>query len=229
MAKVVFKNNNINDIFNGSAELKISGDQKRATYADGLTAGELEFLGSNLARAGNTEYFSGGTIRQLRITDENNEFAFRLTGADTKAKDLPRDYTSGDLTGLLSTLLNGRDKIYGSKDGDFLSGYGGADKIKGGIGDDFITGGAGNDVLIGGPGTDTFHFVQSEDGRSQDVIRDFDIVGSVVDHLFVEPQEIDVDRANGGRDTLLTLWDGQATVLLEDIRKNDLLEYFSNL
>jgi hypothetical protein len=104
MAKAVHKNNNINDIFNGDADLRISKDRHTAVYEDDLTAGKLVFKGSNLTRETGTEYFSGGTIRQLLITDENNDFAFRLTGLKISASDLPHNYTTGNLTGLLSTL-----------------------------------------------------------------------------------------------------------------------------
>lgn len=229
MAKVAFMNNNINDIFNGEAELRISRDGTKATYTDGLTQGKLVFVGSGFDRDGSTEFMSGGKIKQVLITDENNEFAFKLTGADVKARDLPHDYTSGDLVGLLTTMLHGKDKILGSDDGDFLAGYGGKDRIKGLIGDDFITGGRGDDTLTGGPGTDTFHFVPNEDGRSHDVITDFDIVGDTVDHLFIEGSEItSIREVNHHRDTLVHLG-GQSTVLLQNIREADLYEYFAHV
>ena len=229
MVKVVFESNNINDIFNGNAELEISGNHEKATYTDGLTQGKLVFLGTNLVRDGDTQYMSGGKINELLITDENNDFAFKLTGADISAKDLPHSYTTGDLTGLLSVMLSGRDRVFGSDDGDFLYGYGRADKIYGKIGDDFITGGRGNDILTGGQGTDTFHFVPAEDGKSHDVITDFDIEGPIVDHLFIEPATITaVDAINNNQDTLLTLT-GESTILLEDVRKADLMAYFAEV
>jgi Ca2+-binding RTX toxin-like protein len=232
MVKVVFESNNINDIFNGTAELKISGNRQRATYADGLTEGKLVFLGSNFVRDGETPYLSGGKIHTLRITDENDDFAFKLTGADINAKNLPHSYTTGDLTGLLTVMLSGKDRMIGSDDGDYLSGYGKTDWINGKTGDDFITGGRGNDILTGGPGTDTFHFVPTEDGKSHDRIIDFDIEGPIVDHLFIEP--IDplsikaVDAIHKGHDTLLTL-SGGSTILLDNIRKADLMDYFAEV
>lgn len=229
MVKVVFENNNINDIFNGTAELKISGNHEKATYADDLTEGKLVFLGSNFVRDGNTPYMSGGTIHQLLITDENNDFAFKLTGANISAKDLPHNFTTGDLTGLMSVMLGGRDRIIGSDDGDFLYGYGKADRINGKIGDDLINGGGGNDILTGGPGTDTFHFVLAEDGKSHDIITDFDIEGPIVDHLWIEPLVgFPVEAVHNGRDTLLTL-SNESTILLENVQRADLLEYFAHV
>jgi hypothetical protein len=232
MVKVAFENNNINDIFNGTAQLKISGNHKRATYADGLTEGELVFLGSNFVRDGGTSYLSGGKIHSLLITDENDHFALKLTGADINAKDLPHSYATGELTGLLKIMLGGKDRIIGCDDGDFLYGYGKTDRINGKIGDDFITGGRGNDILTGGPGTDTFHFVPADDGKSHDFITDFDIEGPIVDHLFIEP--IDplsikaVDAIHKGHDTLVTL-SGGSTILLENVRKADLMHYFAEI
>lgn len=229
MVKVVFMNNNINDIFNGTAELKISGDHKKATYTDGLTEGKLVFLGSNFDRDGSTSYLSGGTIHQLLITDENNDFAFKLTGADVKAANLPHNFTSGDLTGLMRVMLGGRDRVIGSEINDYLYGYGGADRINGKTGDDLINGGRGNDILTGGAGTDTFHFFPAKDGKSHDVITDFDIVGPVVDHLWIEPLVgFPVEAVHNGRDTLLTL-DDDSTVLLQNVRRADLLEYFQHV
>jgi hypothetical protein len=229
MVKVVFENNNINDIFNGTAELSISGNHKRATYADDHTQGKLVFLGSNFVRDGGTSYMSGGTIHELLITDENNDFAFKLTGAKIAAKDLPHTFTTGDLAGLMSVMLAGKDKVIGSHHDNFLYGYGKADRIDGGIGDDMINGGQGNDILTGGPGKDTFHFILAEDGRSHDVITDFDIEGNVVDHLWIEPLvSFGIDAVHNGRDTLLTLSD-HATILLENVRRADLIEYFAHV
>lgn len=226
MAKVVHKNNNINDIFYVDSHLSIRGGHTRAVYEDGMTAGKLVLVGSNLTRDGNSEYLSGGWIKQVLITDENNQFAFKLTGAGISAKDLPHNYTSGDLTGLLSTILDGRDKIVGGTYNDYLYGYGGRDRINGKTGDDDITGGRGNDVLTGGPGKDTFHFNPSVDGKGHDVITDFDVFGSDIDHLHIQSTTITkvVDK---GQDTLLRLGDG-STILLEDVRIEDLQAYWPN-
>jgi Ca2+-binding RTX toxin-like protein len=231
MVKVVFENNNINDIFNGTAELSISGNHKRATYADDLTEGKLVFLGSNFVRDSDTPYLSGGKIHQLLITDESNDFAFKLTGADISAKDLPHSFTTGNLNGLMSVMLAGKDRVVGSELNDYLYGYGRADKINGKIGDDDITGGGGNDILTGGPGTDTFHFTPAEDGESHDVITDFDIEGPIVDHFNIKPYPSvikAVEAVHNGHDTLLTL-NGDSTILLVDVRRADLLEYFQHV
>jgi Ca2+-binding RTX toxin-like protein len=223
MVKVVFENNNINDIFNGTAELEISGNHKRATYADGITAGKLVFVGSNLVRDGDTSYLSGGTINQLLITDENNDFAFKLTGANINAADLPHNYTTGSLdhpNELLSVMLRGRDRIVGSEMHDYLHGFGGADRIKGKRDVDDIDGGAGNDVLTGGRGGDVFYFNPAKDGKDHDVITDFE----AADTLWIESASVTaVDAINQGQDTRLTL-DGGSTILLKDIEKQDFLD-----
>jgi Ca2+-binding RTX toxin-like protein len=229
MAKAVHKNNNINDIFNGDADLRISKDRHTAVYEDDLTAGKLVFKGSNLTRETGTEYFSGGTIRQLLITDENNDFAFRLTGLKISASDLPHNYTTGNLTGLLSTLMAGADKVVGGRYDDYLYGYGGRDRISGGVGNDDITGGAGNDTLRGGSGSDVFHFFPATEGKSRDVIKDFDVWGSRndVDYLHVDGHYTH-RGANGGRDTLIVI-DNGSTILLEDVRPSDIESYWRML
>ena len=131
----------------------------------------------------------------------------------------------------MSVMLAGKDRIIGSDSNDYLYGYGGADRITGGIGDDDITGGRGNDIMTGGRGTDTFHFTPSQDGKSHDTITDFDIVGPVVDHFNIMPYPSvinSVESVHKGRDTLLTL-EGDSTILLLNVQKDDLLEYFQHV
>ena len=60
-------------------------------------------------------------------------------------------------------------QIFGTRDGDFLSGDQHNDIIRGGPGDDMIDGGPGADLLNGGRGVDTFVF--ANDGV--DTVRDF--------------------------------------------------------
>ena len=225
MVKVVFENNNINDIFNGTAELEISGNHNKATYADGITAGKLVFIGSNLVRDGDTSYMSGGKITELQITDENNAFAFKLTGANISAQNLPHNFTEGNLTGLLSFMMAGNDRVIGSSINDYMYGYGGNDRLRGKVGDDNIAGGAGNDTMTGGKGSDTFYFNPVTDGKSHDVITDFDVFGPVIDHLWVENASYTVAEAHNGRDTLVTLSEG-STILLKHVQLDDLLAYF---
>jgi Ca2+-binding RTX toxin-like protein len=225
MVKVVFESNNINDVFEGELALAISGNQKRATYTDEVTDGSLVFIGSNFTREGESVFLAGGKVEKLIINDEDGNLAGTLTGADVKAKDLSEAFAENGLTGLLAVLLGGKDEIIGSNDADQLLGFGRADVIKGRKGEDSISGGAGNDTMTGGGDSDTFVFVQAEDGKGNDVITDFDVMGEVTDFLLFDGGEIATSaRAHQNHDTLLTLDDG-STILLEGVKKADFVAY----
>ena len=68
------------------------------------------------------------------------------------------------------------DRLYGGAGVDNLSGHGGADWLEGNTGNDQLDGGAENDTLLGGAGVDTYHF-SGEFGR--DIVIDADSAGSL--------------------------------------------------
>jgi Ca2+-binding RTX toxin-like protein len=55
------------------------------------------------------------------------------------------------------TGAQGRDRLIGTKAGDWLDGRGGPDLLVGAKGNDVLLGGRGRDVLRGGPGRDGFN------------------------------------------------------------------------
>ena len=81
----------------------------------------------------------------------------------------------------------GRDMIIGGAGDDMLRGQDGDDQVEAGDGDDIVDGGAGADVLFGGAGDDIL------------------AGGSGDDTYFLDsPDDIVVERANGGVDTVWT-------------------------
>jgi len=69
------------------------------------------------------------------------------------------------------------EQVFGSDQGDQLTGDAGANTLWGGAGDDIITGGAGADMLKGGAGNDSFVYASTADSTvaaaGRDTIADF--------------------------------------------------------
>ena len=72
----------------------------------------------------------------------------------------------------------GQDNLFGGDGADTLLGGADNDRIFAGEGDDLIDGGTGNDTIFGSGGVDTFVF---ELGHGDDIIRDFDPNGEIID------------------------------------------------
>lgn len=226
MAKVVFESNNISDVFDGDISVAINPNRKKATYTDDTTDGSLVFVGSNLHKqSGDIPLLSAGTVEKLVINDNTGLLAGTVTELNVKAKALSDAFVEGGLMGMISLMLAGKDTIIGSDDGDVLFGFGKADVIKGGKGEDQITGGRGDDILVGGKDSDMFFFVIPDDGKGDDIIKDFDVEGEVKDFLGIQGDEITgMARANQNHDTLLTLGNG-STILLEGVTKAEFKVY----
>jgi T1SS-143 domain-containing protein len=79
------------------------------------------------------------------------------------------------------------DAITGGSRDDYLSGQGGADTLSGGGGNDVIWGGTGNDTLRGGSGADTFKF--GETGASN--------LDTIFDYVAAENDVIDLSALLG--------------------------------
>lgn len=60
-----------------------------------------------------------------------------------------------DAEAFFGALLDGGDRVFGSRSADALSGFGGADRLFGRAGADVLNGGDGDDRLFGGAGDDT--------------------------------------------------------------------------
>lgn len=106
-----------------------------------------------------------------------------------------------DDEGIIDTLLQGDDIIYGSQSNDRLlglsgndtiEGQGGNDKIDGGTGEDILNGGTGNDQLLGGDGDD-----ELSGGQGNDIL-----IGGEGDDELLGGAGNDLLRGDGGDDAL---------------------------
>ncbi|MBF9058690.1 hypothetical protein HKCCSP123_05790 [Rhodobacterales bacterium HKCCSP123] len=114
---------------------------------------------------------------------------------------------------------DGHDGLFGSTGNDTLLGGGGDDRLFGGAGDDRIDGGTGNDTMFGGGDADTFVF---EGGHGDDVIRDFDPSGEIIDLTALATDFGALAIAGVESGVLLTTPGG--TILLEGVSEGALTE-----
>ena len=114
-------------------------------------------------------------------------------------------WTFTDLLARATAPTAGNDVIYGSIDGESLSGGGGDDWISANAGNDILNGGTGNDTLLGGAGDDIYRFNL---GDGQDIINEYD-GGSGYDRLVfgagIAPGDVIVSQANDGYDFVLKI------------------------
>ncbi|WP_088891037.1 DUF4347 domain-containing protein [Leptolyngbya ohadii] len=146
-------------------------------------------LGSNrgLYDATTGEFVISDALLRMRnkVLDLRSEFRSRK-GAASQADEL-RGRSSNDAV----WGLGGNDRLQGGGGNDYLSGDTGKDILEGGTGNDLTSGGRGNDILSGGTGNDVLlgrqgtdrittgsgrdkvSFEQVTNGKSADVITDF--------------------------------------------------------
>lgn len=166
-----------------------------------------------------------GTVDKVVIFNADGE-RFAVATGHFQASALADD--DNTLADVFAGLIDGKDVITGSNQGDaFLHGGRGNDHLFGKDSADQLSGGRGNDVLTGGTASDLFYFTD-EDGAGKDRITDFDISGSDADVLKLDDLTIsDVENAGGG-DTRLVLSNG-GTILIEDVKRADFIDYWASL
>ncbi|MXO65948.1 calcium-binding protein [Altericroceibacterium endophyticum] len=108
----------------------------------------------------------------------------------------------------------------------------GDDSFSGSSGNDSVSGGSGDDTLSGGAGDDTYLF---ESGDGNDIIRekDADGIGGGADTLRfgagILASEVQVTRANNGKDYLLTIANSGGTILIAGGAGNDNADWIENI
>jgi Ca2+-binding RTX toxin-like protein len=121
--------------------------------------------------------------------------------------------TGGDAEG---DTLTGIENLYGSEQGDHLTGDAGNNILAGLGGDDVLTGGAGADVLKGGAGNDTFVYTSIADSTvaasGKDLITDF-TTGDKIDL-----SAIDADGNDTNGDTAFSFGTGGFTGHAGEVR-----------
>ncbi len=81
-------------------------------------------------------------------------------------------------------LDDGKDRLRGGSDTDWLFGGGDRDQLNGDSGDDYVDGGSGNDLVFGGAGNDTLRGGSNNDVIRGDIGIDQLFGDSGTDHLF---------------------------------------------
>jgi len=155
----------------------------------------------------------GGTVTGGSFIDAHSDKLATASGLHLSAKDLLGSFNTIGLSGLLSKLISGYDKITGTALSDDLQGGAGKDVIKGLNGDDMLDGGTGNDTLTGGKGTDFFEFHK---GYGRDTITDFDAVGGGIkqDYIGVLKSEYaKMKIVDSGKDVDLIFGNGDHLIL----------------
>ena len=179
----------------------------------------------------------GGTISNLIILDDTNQFVLGVSGiaANSLASDLAlfaaNVFGWTDANGFVrgsqpnaawSMLLSGNDTVNGTsgRDANVLPGMGnGSDLYNMGDGDDWIGGGMGNDTVDGGNGRDGLSFNETHYqvgiSASQGIIVDV-TAGTVID-------------AWGDTDTIISIEAFQGSAFNDLIRGGDIEETFWGL
>lgn len=151
-----------------------------------------------------------GAVKSITFFDGSGNPMSEIRGISKGAENI----YAGGLSPfyLLEGVLDGADKITGSRASEGLYGFGGRDVIKGGAGNDFIEGDEGGDTMTGGRGADDFFFGAAD---RRNVITDFDSDGPrrTHDHLRSAFAE-DYDVIKSGRDTVIKFDDGSDVRLL---------------
>jgi Ca2+-binding RTX toxin-like protein len=154
----------------GFASVNLASDRIRVTYpAEGdVPAAVLTLRGAGFTWSGTATAptgLTGGTVAQIVERDTAGELRWTVQNLD-----LPLTQVGAALRGdvgpatILSVLLGGDDRIFGTDLADRLVGYAGDDLLDGGTGNDTLIGGAGEDRLRGEDGTDTASYALSEEG-----------------------------------------------------------------
>lgn len=112
----------------------------------------------------------------LRDGDVDGLFSYVLSGRDTFTGSSGRDKLDGYAGADRLSGGGGADVLWGSDGADTLNGDGGNDVLSGGGGKDSLFGGAGADTLSGGDGADVFILRAAAESRGtagRDTILDF--------------------------------------------------------
>lgn len=193
--------------------------RKEAQILDLVTTSSIDIDGEKLT--GGVAGLTGGTIHKLTFFNAGDEKLITVKG-DFKAEKIS-DAAEQGFEPLMKAIFGGKDTFKGSSADEALLGYGGKDKIFGGAGNDVLEGGRGNkDVLVGGKGDDVFRFNL---GDGHDIVRDFDVTGSLEEgHDFLWLTSDHTIRKNGKGDAVIVLSEVD-TLTLQGISKNELEDY----
>lgn len=176
-----------------------------AEYMTMLTGGTKLFIGRDFVYDNGA--LADGTVTEIEYRSDGRAY-MRVTGLEW------------DVTGAEPGLLDGDDRILGSRANDQLHGGRGDDFMRGGRGSDYLDGGEGNDTLRGGPGSDVFVI---RPGEGIDTVVDFDAFGRDRDYIRIElPQRNDTfDIVQRGDDVVIDF--GQRSkLILRDVDLADL-------
>jgi Ca2+-binding RTX toxin-like protein len=220
MAKIKWNDSNAQG-FGGELLLSINAQHTKAVFTDDMFGGKIIFYGEDLkAKAGTLD--SGSVDKVVFKDGEGNEIVV-ATGGNYKASAFGNAIEQGQALGAYNALFGGNDTVTGSGGNDSLIGLRGDDEIFGGKGMDSIQGGRGDDELTGGAGADTFYF--ENDRVQHDIIHDFVLAGEATDDLEINGEVINIKAIHDGDDTKLFL-DNGSTIILEDVRKADFMDYW---
>jgi Ca2+-binding RTX toxin-like protein len=188
-----------------------------AVNIDGSGLGKALF--ANLANDAANVTLHGGNGNDTLIGGNGDDFFDGGTGSDAIAGGLGIDtvsYLSSAFavgvnlaTGLGSggaagDTMTGVENLFGSNQGDVLtgddganslSGFSGADTLNGGGGDDVVNGGPGNDIAFLGTGNDVFQWNQ---GDANDTVEGQDGIDRLDFNSINVAENVDIS-ANGGR------------------------------
>ncbi|MGV3551085.1 hypothetical protein [Rhizobium sp.] len=229
MAKVKFTallgaHTYIGDLFTNLFNLELATDEpKKAVYRDTESGTQMILRGSGFEYDG--DVMTEGTIKSIVFANEDGKRYATIGKGEWDPQEFISAYFSEGFEGMAQYVLEGRDKMIGSKKGDLLQGEDGKDRIIGGKGADWIYGNGGNDRLTGGKGSDHFLFYP---GDGKDVITDFDAVGGgkKQDYLGIEPSHT-FEQRDTKAGLLLEFDDGGSLLLLgvHKLNKMDFLEF----
>ena len=148
------------------------------------------------------DFLEGGAGADVVVGGGGSDTVSYLSSALPVGVDLATGLGSGgDAAG---DTLSGIEKVFGSSQGDILTGndganvlfgLAGADTLNGGGGDDVVNGGPGNDVAFLGAGNDVFQWNQ---GDANDTVEGQDGVDRLDFNSIDFAENVDIS-ANGGR------------------------------
>lgn len=195
----------------------ISKSKTQTTLESSFHDVQFAFEGKAFTYDGTGTVLSG-QLETVKLVDLELGLAAKITDANFNF-GIYQDENPLDGENFLKALLSGNDTIIGSKNHDWLEGFGGRDKLFGGGSYDIIDGGAGKDILAGAGGMDIFYF---GDNEGNDVVTDFDAVGGGrKQDYFSGGFEGGVEFVKDGKNTLMVMEDG-TTITFLGVRFGDL-------
>ncbi|CAN7440127.1 calcium-binding protein [Rhizobium sp. LjRoot254] len=219
MAKITWNDTGA-DGFGGNLVLSINSNHTKAVFVDEENGGQIILFGEDLKGQGGN--LDSGDIDKVVFKDGDGNQIIVATDGKFKTSAIAAATAEDDAFGVYLSLFTGDDTVTGSNGNDSLVGLRGDDELFGGKGMDSLQGGKGDDEITGGLGQDSFYF--ENNGVQHDIIHDLDVLGEVTDQLIIDAEVTKVKGVHDGHDTLLTL-DNGSTILLEDVKKADFLDY----